>query len=110
MSKVFALLSALLALSSAPSPVYGASSGAPCYEDMACWNWATMGDRTRGVLLTAGAHVPARYVRAVYASPTGTRVVVAPCAFARMMRAGMIRYPRAERMRGDTFAIVRGCR
>ncbi len=112
MSKVFVLLVTLLALSAAPSPVYGASS-APCHEDTSCWNWATMGDRTRGVRLTTGARVPARYVRAVYASPTGTRAVVGPCAFARMLRAGMIYYPRTERMRGDHTAIVNargGCR
>lgn len=28
----------------------------PCQEDMACWNWRTMGNGTRGLVTLAGRH------------------------------------------------------
>lgn len=68
-----------------------------------------MGDRERGVLLRPGVRIPATLVRAIYAHPRGTRVVVDACGFATLRANNLIQYPKRERMRGDWAAIVGGC-
>lgn len=74
-------LAALMFATTVPA----AHAATRCAEDDACWNWATMGNHTRGVIT---AH--------------GTRVVVGPCTFQRFARAGNLRY---WPMRGDVTAM-----
>lgn len=79
-------LAALLALS-IPSVANGATTPAKCAEDAPCWTWSTMGNHSRGVVLT-----------------DGRRVVVRPCRFAQLDRAHGIDWTRTSRLRGDATA------
>lgn len=60
-----------------------------CTEDAACWNWATMGNHTRGVTTVHETHI-----------------VVSPCHFQRLARSGKLTY---WPMRGDATALRVQC-
>jgi hypothetical protein len=70
-----------------------ADASAPrCQEDAPCWHWPTMGNHKRGIV-----------------TMNGTPLVVGPCRFARMMRAGNIDYQPTDYLRGDRWAMRHGC-
>jgi hypothetical protein len=87
--KVTAALAVVAALS-IPSTASAAGSSPRCVEDDACWTWSTMGNRSRGVVLT-----------------DGRRVVVRPCRFARLDARGRIDWQRSPRLKGDATARTR---
>jgi len=70
------------------SPVKG--QAAACSEDESCWNWATMGNRKRGVV-----------------TRHGNPLVVGPCRFARLLVQGRLDYRASDAMRGDLTAFGR---
>ena len=98
MRKILASLTVVVSLAAAPSPADAApaTSGAiqspVCHEDERCWNWATMGSRSRGIV-----------------TKNGTPLVVSPCRFKHLMNSGMIDYRTSDVMRGDRTAMTRKC-
>jgi len=68
-----------------------AATPARCQEDQPCWTWSTMGNHHRGVILANGGHV-----------------VVGPCQFSRLYRAGKFKLD-GQRLKGDWSAINYGC-
>jgi len=75
-------------------PITAASPSASpvCHEDERCWNWATMGNRSRGIVTTGGR-----------------RMVVTPPTFRRLALAGRIDWQRSPHLRGDATARRVGC-
>ena len=71
----------------------GTPTPAKCTEDMSCWSWSTMGNRSRGIV-----------------TMHGTPMVVGPCRFKRLMNGGMIDYRTSDVMRGDRPAMRMRCR
>jgi hypothetical protein len=69
------------------------SSGSESKLPAACWTWSRMGNRRRGIV-----------------TRWGTPLVVGPCRFAKLRRAGRVDYPRFARMKGDAWAMQHGCR
>ena len=55
-----------------------------CAEDQPCWNWRTMGNHKRSIVLT-----------------NGRRIVVGPASFDGIRREGRIDWTRTPRLRGD---------
>jgi hypothetical protein len=93
---VIALLLTTLALAGggqAPERAVPVAAVTRCAEDDACWTWSRMGNRRRGIV-----------------TRWGTPLVVGPCRFARLRRAGRVDYPRFARMKGDAWAMQHGCR
>lgn len=77
----------------AVAPGYAPASRTVCHEDRPCWIWSRMGNRRRGVV-----------------TMRGTPIVVGPCTYARLWRAGSLdRTHRSQRMRGDWWALLHGC-
>jgi hypothetical protein len=68
-----------------------------CQEDQRCWNWATMGNQQRGVVLNTPAGEPTR------------RAILGPCAFAYYNYNGWIDWERTRPLKGDRLAMRRGC-
>ncbi len=60
---------------------------AACQEDAPCWNWRTMGNGRRGVVLATRDH---------------RRVVVDASAFDTLARVGAIDWRATPHLRGDT--------
>ncbi len=63
-----------------------------CAEDSPCWNWASMGNHRRGVV-----------------THRGTSLVVSPCRFQRLMRAGVVDYAASGPLKGDKLAMRVRC-
>lgn len=59
-------------------------TSARCAEDQPCWNWRTMGNHQRGIVLT-----------------NGRRLVVNPLSFDGYRRERRIDWTRTPRLRGD---------
>ena len=82
----------------APSACYNGACVRDCtthtvvFEDDPCWNWATMGNRKRGVVTV-----------------WGTPINVGPCRFAKLRRAHRLTYAPIDHMRGDVWAMRHGC-
>ncbi len=55
-----------------------------CADGDPCWNWRTMGNHKRGIVLT-----------------NGRRLVVGPASFDGIEREGRIDWTRTPRLRGD---------
>jgi hypothetical protein len=94
-SVIFAVLS--LGVISAGTMGLGASlasADAPrtCQEDMACWEWSTMGNLDRGVTLKSGR-----------------RMVVDASRFCRLELAHKINWRASPRLKGDWIARTHGC-
>ncbi len=84
---------ALVAAAIAPQGAHAAPvTPVRCQEDAPCWNWATMGSHSRGVV-----------------THYGTPLVVSPCRFQRLTNAGMLDYRPSDVMRGDFLAMRLNC-
>lgn len=86
--KRYTALSIIMCLAIVMGLIAGSSNAktTKCMEDMPCWNWATMGNHTRGLTLTTGEHY-----------------VVNRCDFADFWARELV--PSSEHMKGDNHAI-----
>jgi hypothetical protein len=75
-----------------------------CYEDMACWNWATMGNMQRGVHIIDDAP---RVGRRAHGRSSNYRIVDA-CEFAFLSHWGGLARD-TPRLKGDRLAERHGC-
>ena len=87
------MLMATCTLALGANLAHAATPSAKCAEDDVCWNWATMGNQRRGIV-----------------TMHGTPMVVGPCRFQRLMRAGVVDYRTSDVMRGDRTAMRKRCR
>ncbi len=80
----FAILIVGLAFAGNDAPA-NTTGGTPyCQEDAPCWNWRTMGDHKRGVVLLSGRHL-----------------VVGPVRYDRLNSALRIDWSRTPKLKGD---------
>ena len=70
-----------------------ATGSTPCLEDEPCWSWSTMGNHKRAVKTDGGR-----------------LLVVGPCRFRRLDKAGLIDWARTGDMNGDSWARKNGCK
>lgn len=92
------LTAAVLPLTSAPS--CPSPTREACHEDAPCWNWATMGDHKRGVIIIAG--------RSRTGKDLTRKVVATPCEYQHLRRAGLV-HASTPHLRGDATAMRFRC-
>lgn len=92
-AKCIALIAATAALIPATAQARWPTDRQACQEDAPCWNWATMGNHKRGVIVA-----------------NSFDVLVSPCRYQRFMKLGLIDRKATPRLKGDKLAMRLRCK